>query len=315
MASWDGEEEGLIGSTEWVEQHPTEMEHAVAYFNIDEAVTGPVFNAGAVPSLRQFLREIASEVPSPAGGTVLEQWHEAASQHPREPDSADPQPAGQGVPVGDLGSGSDYTPFLQHAGVPSTDLGSDGPFGVYHTVYDDYDWFARFADPTFAYTQQQARFLGLEILHMADADVLPYDYQVYAEAIRRYLDQARTRAEGRGLNLDFTGAMAAARGFATAAQAAHGLQDLQHAPPNPAGLDRALYSAEHALLIPAGLPRRPWYKHSIYAPGEFTGYSAVAIPGVSDAIEAADPARAQAQLGVLAQALDRAAAALNGAAQ
>ena len=96
--------------------------------------------------------------------------------------------------VGDLGSGSDYTPFLQHAGVPATDIGSDGPFGVYHTVYDDYDWFVRFADPTFAYTQQQARIFGLEMLHMADADVLPFDYQAYAREIFGYLDQARSRA-------------------------------------------------------------------------------------------------------------------------
>jgi N-acetylated-alpha-linked acidic dipeptidase len=316
MASWDGEEEGLIGSTEWVEQHPAELDHAVAYFNVDEAVAGPEFNAGAVPSLRQFLREIANQVPSPAGGTVLEQWRQAEQQHRRDDTaSASLQPADEGVPVGDLGSGSDFTPFLQHAGVPSTDIGSDGSFGVYHTVYDDYDWFVRFADPTFAYTQQQARFFGLEILHMADADVLPYDYRIYAEEIRRYLDQARTRAAGKGLDLDFTGALAAARSFAAAAQAAHELQEPEHAPPNAAALNRALCAAEHALLIPAGLPRRPWYKHSIYAPGEFTGYSAEVIPGVSDAIEAMEPPRAQAQLGVLAQALDRAAAALNQAAQ
>jgi N-acetylated-alpha-linked acidic dipeptidase len=304
VASWDAEEEGLIGSTEWVEQHPAELTQAVAYFNLDVAVSGPTFDAASVPSLRQFLREIAREVPSPAGGTVFDQWKNAEDR--------DQHPVGE-AQVGDLGSGSDYTPFLQHAGVPSTDIGSDGAFGVYHTVYDDYDWFTRFADPTFAYTQQQARFFGLEILHMAGADVLPYDYRVYVDEILHYLDRARSLAASRGMNLDFAEAMSSARNFASAAHAAH---ELQLAAPNDASsLNRALYSAEHALLIPSGLPRRPWYKHSIYAPGEFTGYEAVVIPGVNDAIETLDRARAQAQLTVLAQALDRATAVLNAALQ
>jgi N-acetylated-alpha-linked acidic dipeptidase len=309
VASWDAEEEGLIGSTEWVEQHSADLAHGVAYFNMDVAVSGPVFNAAAVPSLRQFLREIAGEVPSPAGGTVLDQWTRDSIGRRHDPTDADPRTASAAADVGDLGSGSDYTPFLQHAGVPSTDIGSDGPYGVYHTVYDDYDWFTRFADPSFAYTQQQARFFGLEILHMADADVLPYDYTVYADQIDRYLSQARNRAVGRGIELDFAGADAAAHNLAAAARAAHRLQLLPTS--NALDLDRALYSAEHALLIPGGLPHRPWYRHSIYAPGEFTGYEAVVIPGVSDAIETLDPARAQVQLNQLAQALDRAAAALN----
>ena len=104
------------------------------------------------------------------------------------------RPPDDDLHLGDLGSGSDYTPFLQHNGVPSTDIGSDGPFSVYHTVFDNYDWFTRFADPDFSYTQQQARFFGLEILHMADADVLPLDYEVYAHEIHGYLDLAHSRA-------------------------------------------------------------------------------------------------------------------------
>jgi N-acetylated-alpha-linked acidic dipeptidase len=312
MASWDAEEEGMIGSTEWVEQHPAGLQDAVAYFNIDVAVSGPTFNAAAVPSLRQFMREIATEVPSPAGGTVSQQWKIQEDQRPTLRDSGTSSvPAANSSEqpqVGDLGSGSDYTPFLQHAGVPSTDVGSDGPFSVYHSVYDNYDWFVRFADPTFAYTQQQARFFGLEILHMADAEVLPYDYTVYAQAIHGSLEQARSRAIGQSLSLNFTAALAAAGQFASAAQAVH---QGQLAPPkDTAALNHALYSAEHALLIPAGLPRRPWYRHSIYAPGEFTGYEAVVIPGVNEAIDASDTPRAQVQLDALAQALTRAATVL-----
>jgi N-acetylated-alpha-linked acidic dipeptidase len=319
VASWDAEEEGLIGSTEWVEQNetaqpPADLAHAVAYFNMDVAVSGPVFTASAVPSLREFLQEIAEEVPSPAGGTVFQQWRKGEDQYRRRPSASTASTANSRAPhVGELGSGSDYTPFLQHAGVPATDIGSDGPFGVYHTVYDNYDWFVRFADPAFAYTQQQARFFGLEILHMADADVLPFDYQAYAEEIRVYLNQARSRAVAHGMNLDFTAALAAADSFEAAARV---IYQRQLAPPaNVTGLDRALSSVEPALLIPAGLPRRPWYRHSIYAPGEFTGYEAVVLPGVNEAIDAFDARGAQAQLDVLAQALSRATAALNLATQ
>ncbi len=315
IASWDAEEEGMIGSTEWVEQHATELQNAVAYFNIDVAVSGPSFNSAAVPSLHQFLRQIAAEVPSPAGGSIS---HQAAMQ-PHEttrggtPSSASPPPVSTDAElhIGELGSGSDYTPFLQHLGVPSTDIASDGPFSVYHSVYDNFDWFTRFIDPTFAYTQQQARFFGLEILHMADSDVLPYDYPAYAQAIRNYLDHAHTRASAKGLKLDFTAALSAAAQFASSAQKVHTLQ--LNPPKDSAALDRILTATERALLLPAGLPRRPWYKHSIFAPGEFTGYEAVVIPGVNEAIDASDAPRAQAQLDALAQALTRAAATLASA--
>jgi N-acetylated-alpha-linked acidic dipeptidase len=272
-----------------------------------------------VPSLREFLREITKEVASPGGGTVYERWKRdedlgMSRRAPAPGNQAVPdEPHGDGdVHLGDLGSGSDYTPFLQHFGVPSTDIGSDGPFGVYHSVYDNYDWFVRFADPTFAYTQQQARVFGLEILHMADADVLPYDYATYAEEIRGYLEQARSRAVARGMKLDFGPALAAAGRFAAAGAA---VRARQLAPAKDAAgvdlmLDRALCSTEHALLIPEGLPRRPWYRHSIYAPGEFTGYTAATIPGVNEGIEAGDSARAQEQLAALARAISRAAGAL-----
>jgi N-acetylated-alpha-linked acidic dipeptidase len=306
IASWDAEEEGLIGSTEWVEQHAAELSHAVAYFNTDVAVSGPAFNAGAVPSLRTFLYQVAAEVPSPAGGTVLEQWKTADLQRRGlTATGATPQ-------VGNLGSGSDYTPFLQHAGVPSTDIGSDGPFGVYHTVDDNFDWFTRFVDPSFAYVQQQARVLGLEVLHMADADVLPYNYPAYAEEIRGYLTAAQNHALSRGLELDFAGARSAADNLASAAGAAYAVQ--LSPPANAVAVDRALFATEHALLIPSGLPLRPWYRHSIYAPGLFTGYEAEVLPGVNDAIQSLDAPRAQAQINALAQALSRAAAELTSAA-
>jgi N-acetylated-alpha-linked acidic dipeptidase len=317
IASWDAEEEGLIGSTEWAEQHADQLRHAVAYFNTDVGVSGPSFNASAVPSLKQFVREVTQQVPSPQGGTVYDAWSKGQSEQEegssRRLSTNRAQGAEQGVHVGDLGSGSDYTPFIQHLGVPATDIGSDGPYGVYHSVFDNYNWFTKFADPTFVYEQQQARVFGLEILHMADADVLPYDYKLYGQSVVGYLDNAELDAAKAKLSLDFEPAHAAAKRFAAAGTAIYARQTAPAG--NLAALNAALRDAEEALLNPQGLPKRPWFRHTIYAPGEYTGYAAVVIPGVTEAISAPDAARANAQLAVLADALNRAAAVLEAAAK
>jgi N-acetylated-alpha-linked acidic dipeptidase len=146
---------------------------------------------------------------------------------------------------------------------------------------------------------------------MANTDVLPYDYELYGKEIVGYLEAAQKRATEQKLSLDFTTALAAAKRFASAGTA---LRATQAAPPSDStALNQSLRAAEEALLNPAGLPKRPWYRHTIYAPGEFTGYAAVVIPGVNEAIEAPDAARAQAQLAPLAEALNRSAAILEAA--
>jgi N-acetylated-alpha-linked acidic dipeptidase len=319
ICSWDAEEEGLIGSTEWVEGHMDQLDHAVAYFNTDVAVSGPSFSAAAVPSLMQFVREATEDVPSPAGGTVYSQWLKAQTVAPNrraaddDEDSAIQKDGHKEVRVGVLGSGSDFTPFLQHAGVPSTDIGSGGPYGVYHSAFDDYHWFTKFADPTFVYEQQQARVFGLEILHMADADVLPYDYAAYGKAISGYVAAAANKAKAANLQDNFTVLTAASARFTAAGSAVHARQ-VAEAGDVPA-LNHALRAAEEALLNPAGLPHRDWYKHTIYAPGEFTGYAAVVIPGVNEGIEAKDAARTQTQIDALASALNKASEILEQAAK
>jgi N-acetylated-alpha-linked acidic dipeptidase len=309
FGSWDAEEQGLVGSTEWVEQHAQALEHAVAYFNVDVAVSGPEFSAAAVPSLRQFVREVTRAVPSPLGATVYDQWKIAPREvNPnRTSDAADK--AGE-VRIGDLGSGSDFTPFFQHVGVPSTDIGSEGPYGVYHSVFDNYDWFVQNADPHFAYLEQMARVLGLEAVRMADVDVLPYDFVTYADSIAMYAGAAKRKAQDAGISgLDFSSLEAADLRFLSAAQRVHGKQLA------PAGdiarVNAALRQTEAAFIADEGLPNRPWYKHIVFAPGEFTGYAAVVIPGVSEAIDSRDQQRAKAQLEVLTRAVDRAAATLN----
>jgi N-acetylated-alpha-linked acidic dipeptidase len=317
ICSWDAEEEGLMGSTEWAEMHAKELAHAVAYFNTDVGVAGPDFDASAVPSLKEFVRDVTREVQSPKGGTVYEQWEATQQTSPRRrgrTTSAD-APAHAEVMIGNLGSGSDYTPFIQHLGVPSTDIGSDGPYGVYHSTFDDYTWFTKFADPTFVYEQQQARVFGLEILHMADADVLPYDYRLYGKDVVGYVADAQKHAADAKMNVDFGPATAAASRFAAAGEKVYSLQSSVAAGTDEAKLNTALRDAESALLNQAGLPRRPWYKHTIYAPGEYTGYAAVVIPGVSEGIEANDGARTQGQLDALAAALNRSATILEDAAK
>ncbi|MGA9071944.1 MAG: M28 family metallopeptidase [Terracidiphilus sp.] len=314
FASWDAEEQGLIGSTEWVEQNAAALEHAVAYFNTDVAVAGSDFSASAVPSLKQFLRELTRSVRSPLGGTVYQQWrigHPAREERGKGIERHGEKPAKAEIEVGDLGSGSDFSPFFQHAGVPSTDIGSDGDYGVYHSVFDNYAWYTLNADPNFVYLQEMARVLGLEAVRMADADVLPYDYPAYAVAISNYIEAAKAKAKDRGVVLDFAPAEEAATRFRASAERVHLAQT--EASGDIKRLNLALRQTEGALLSEQGLPDRPWFRHTIYAPGEYTGYSAVVIPGVNEAIDAHDAGLAAQQLEVLTQALERAARTLDSA--
>ena len=321
FGSWDGEEEGLMGSTEWVEQHEAELANAAAYFNVDVAVSGPKFGASAVPCLKQFLRDVTKAVPSPKGGTLYEAWQKTdqpgvvSAQSPTEAiGDSRRTPAAQvkgDVPVGDLGSGSDYTAFLQHIGVPSTDISSSGPYGVYHSAFDNFAWFKKFGDPDFVYEQQMARVYGLEALRMADADVLPYDYEEYGKEIAAYLEAAKKRADSKFTEhpLDFNAVTAAAHHFQDAG--AKILARQKSSPRDSARLNQVLRQTERALLIPEGLPHRPWYRHAIYAPGEYTGYAAVVIPGVNEALDKGDADRTRQQLTALTAALDRAARVLD----
>ncbi len=312
IGSWDAEEEGLIGSTEWGEEHARELGTATAYFNMDVAVAGKKFGASGSPTLKEFIREIAKAVPSPQGGTVYDAWKKSTEasgerDHPQETATfrAPPNAVHSDVPVGDLGSGSDYTVFLQHLGVPSTDVSSSGDYGVYHSTFDDFAWFKKFGDPNFLYEQEMARVYGLEILRMSDVDVLPFDYETYGKEIVVYLDAARSKSRERfaAKAPDFSAALQGARRLQEAG--AKILQKQRKFPAAPDRLNAKLREAERALLIPEGLPNRPWYHHAIYAPGQYTGYAAVVIPGVNEAIDAGDLERTQKQIAALAAALNR----------
>jgi len=320
FASWDGEEEGIMGSTEWGEQHEKELGDADAYFNVDAAVSGQKFGASSVPSLKQFIRDVTKAVSSPKGGTVYDAWKEAAAsnqiQTPAEAiGEIKRQPAAQvktDVAVGDLGSGSDYTVFLQHLGVPSTDMSSSGSYGVYHSAFDNFTWFKKFADPDFLYEQQMARVFGIEVLRMSETDVLPYDYEEYGKEVADYIQAAKKKAEAEfgAKALNFVDASRAAAQFE---QAGVKILSKQKNPPSDvASLNDRLRHAERALLVADGLPGRPWFHHPIYAPGRYTGYVAVVIPGINESIDKHDLETTRKQIAALTDALKHGAEVLEG---
>ena len=217
------------------------------------------------------------------------------------------------VAVGDLGSGSDYSPFLEHFGVPSTDMGTHGPYGVYHSAFDDYTWFTKFADPHLLYVQQMARLNGLQVLRMADADVLPFDYSEYGTEIAAYVEYTKQYAteafpESAAKFEEIT--KAAKRLQSAGALLLGSVKGGRTA--SPVRLNAALRDAERSFLT-SGMPRRPYFRHAIFAPGETTGYEAVVLPGIADAIDHRDAQGLSEQIQVTAAAINRAAAILESA--
>jgi len=330
MCEWDGEEPGLLGSTEWVQDHLRELQaKAVAYINTDVGVSGPDFKSSAVPSLKGLVREVAQEVPDARSArTVYDLWRERLErgQPPRgNAERGQPWALADGdVPLGALGAGSDFCPFLDHAGIPAIDLGSSGNYGVYHSLYDDFYWMKHFGDPTFAYHVEMARIVGTLTLRLTEADVLPFDYTAYASEISRAAAELATKAKDSHdsalVNKPDWKALDSVSA-ALAASAARVAQALDAAAAAPAGsgraneLDRGLAGVEQALLAPEGLVGRPWYKHTIYAPGSYAGYDAVVMPGIAEAIELHDAETAQREVASLTAALERAAARLDEVAR
>jgi N-acetylated-alpha-linked acidic dipeptidase len=326
IANWDAEEFGLIGSVEWVEEHRAELQRrAVAYINVDSAVSGPNFGSSATPSLREFIREAAREVADPrTGRSVYDAWREnqesgrgrrAAPTVPQTP-GASPLRGESEVTLGILGSGSDFTAFFHHSGIPSLDIGFGGEYGVYHSLYDNFYWMKTWGDPTFAYHATAARMISVLVARLAEADVLPFDYETSAAEISRYIAElepaVKSAGEGRLDLKPLTDAAAAFAGSAARARKALNAQEGPAADPKRrARINRALIETEHAFLSPQGLTGRTWYKHLIYAPGSYAGYAATTLPGVREAIEKRDWETARREAAALADALRRAAATLD----
>jgi N-acetylated-alpha-linked acidic dipeptidase len=283
LAGWDGEEYGLLGSTEWVEQFQRRLRRgAVGYINMD-GVGGKNFSADAVPSVDNLITDVAKRVDDPgAPGSVFDSW----------------TAGGKPARVGRLGSGSDYTAFLDHVGVPSMAVGFSTPSGEYHSSIDDTYQMTHFLDPGYLHHAAAARVSGLLALRLADADALPFRYSDYAREVEGYVTELQTQAGGL---VDLAPLAQQARAWQ---QAAAGLEQraaslLGHRSLTRGDrarlrrINRALRRQERLLTQPEGLPGRTWFKHMIYAPGRLTGYAAVFLPALADTIEDGDGATAE----------------------
>jgi N-acetylated-alpha-linked acidic dipeptidase len=321
ICAWDGEEPGLIGSTEWVEANQAELQaKAVAYINTDIGVTGSSFNASATPSLRELIRDATRDVADPrTGGTVYDAWlKDGLAEQADIPGAARKQSvmdmSGE-APVDALGSGSDYSAFFDHAGIPSIDVGFKGPYGVYHSVYDDFFWMKHFGDPKFAYHVTLAQTIATMALRLDEADILPFDFRAYASDLEHLTTDRIRRAtrdyDEQAMEVPLDGI---AKLSIAANNSAIALAAISGAPLDPAKaaqINHALAAVEQSFLVPEGLAGRPWFRHPLYAPGSYTGYAAVALPGVTEALDRNDSAALKREAAALAAAYARAAAQLD----
>jgi N-acetylated-alpha-linked acidic dipeptidase len=331
-ASWDGEEQGLLGSTEWVETHLPELQqHAAIYINSDSTDRG-FLEAYGSHTLERFVTEVARDVQDPERNvSVLERMKAKAIVDAEEASDRKELRAQKNIRLGALGSGSDYTPFLQHGGIAALNVGysGEGEYGVYHSAYDSFDHFTRFVDPKFEYGAVQAKTTGRMTLRLANADFLPFEATSFATTAARYLDEVtkladkmRDEAEEENLQIrEHTMELAAdpTKPFLAPKEKAVGpylelaplrnaVERLQKAAEqydkNATHSDATAMHLERALTREQGLPQRPWYRHFVYAPGLYTGYGVKTFPAVREAIELRKWDEANAQIVVLAKVLD-----------
>ena len=304
FASWDAEEFTLTGSTEWGELEAERLQSgALAYLNVDSSASGSSFTAAAVPALADFLRDVARDVPDPSGGSV----HDAWLRQTRE----DAKDARQPMVTTRLGSGSDYTVFLNFLGFPVADLTFDGPYGVYHSTYDSFTWVDRVGDPGYYYHAAMGRYWAVAALRLSECDYVPLDYAAYAREVQSYLDETEQLARRVKVDVDFGQVRDAAKLWEKNGRTALDVARKAVATGDMARVERVhrgLMKVERALLDQEGLVGRPWFKHLIYAPRPT--YKPLVLPALTEAIEARDPARAKLEVERLIRALKRAASAL-----
>ncbi|HVH67711.1 MAG TPA: M28 family metallopeptidase [Gemmatimonadales bacterium] len=301
FASWDAEEWHLTGSTEWGEQFAQQLgAGAVAYLNVDGSVSGPDFEVSAVASLDPLIVETARDVTDPSGGSLFDAWcRHAGSRQPVE---------------NRLGSGSDYTVFLNRLGLPIVDMAFEGPYGVYHSQYDNAYWMTHYGDPGFRYMTTMADVWGRMALRLANAQVLPFDFSRYADVVGGFLN-ALDSVPGVREHLDLSAARAAhqrwtiaSAGLDSAMRRVLESQDKQ----GRDRLNRALRGVEQAWLLPQGIPGRPWFRHALYAP-KYT-YAAMELPGVREAVDRGDWSTAARELVRLTERISAVADAVQTAA-
>jgi N-acetylated-alpha-linked acidic dipeptidase len=338
--AWDGEEPSLIGSTEWVETHGDEIQNkVVAYINSDSNAKG-FLSAEGSHTLETMTSEVARDVIDPQTSvSVLERLKSRQVTTASSTKAKKEILAKKNLTLDALGSGSDYSPFIQHLGIPCLDLGFGGESGggEYHSIYDSYDHYKRFKDPTFEYGVALAKVAGRTTLRLASANVLPFEFKTFYKTVNGYLTEVTTLLDNLRESTELENQLISENRFQLAADPTKtyispkakdpvpflNFSELQNAmaeleksvnafselsqPPsaqsaNVVVLNKLIYQAEQSLLS-KGLPRRPWYRHTIYAPGFYTGYGVKTLPGIREAIEQRNWAEAQEQIGIAAKAI------------
>jgi N-acetylated-alpha-linked acidic dipeptidase len=301
LALWDGEEFGLVGSTEWTEKHQEELERkAAVYINSDSNGRGAI-GAGGSHTLETFMREVLRDLNDPVTQKSL-----LESTRGRGTDGAP-----RAFRLGALGSGSDYVGFLHHAGVASLNLGFGGADagGVYHSVNDTLDWFRRFSDGELVYGKTLAQVMVSTLIRLADAPVLPFEFHTLSRTVHGYVDEIQKEAQKSGGSVDFHDVQAQltrlhGASLAYDAELTALMKHVASIPPEKlVKANEALEHAERTLLLADGLPHREWYRHQIYAPGLYTGYGVKTLPGIREAVDAKRWDEANQQVHRVAQAL------------
>lgn len=322
--AWDGEEPMLLGSTEWAEFHGEELkQHAAIYINTDANTRG-YLGAGGSHSLEAFVNEVAKDVQDPEKQISVWKRMQARQIAFAPPDDRKEAKQRSDLRIEPLGSGTDFTTFLDHLGVASLNLGYEGEDneGIYHSIYDDFYWYTHFSDKDFVYTRALSQTIGSMVMRFADADVLPYQFTDFADTMKKYTDEVKKLLKDKQDEVQETNqklddgvysatsdprhptvappreevpafinfapldnALAALSRSAEHYQKASGSMRNADVSANFAALNQLLLQSERRLTLDEGLPRRPWYKHMIYAPGWYTGYSPKTLPGIREAIE------------------------------
>jgi len=306
VCSWDGEEVGLTGSTEWGEQFADDLrKKAVAYLNVDEATSGPNFDGSAVASLAPMLVETSRSLQDPSGKSLYDAWKLSAAQSRKE-EKDDREVTDANLADTRIGSGSDHTVFLNYVGVPVMGLGFEGPYGVYHSMYDDFYWMNHFGDPGYRYHVLMSQLWGTLALRLANADLLPFDFAAYADNVRQFVAELSKGKDMSQLDLkpmldeiqEFENAGKKLDGAVQQALAS-GKVDAKVA----AELNAGMMQVERNWLNPDGIPGRPWFKHTLYG-ARFT-YAHLELPGLTEAVEKQDWATAKQQAAILRDCLEK----------
>ena len=354
-AAWDGEEQGLLGSTEWVEHHEAELrDKAVVYINTDGNGRG-FLNAGGSHALEPLVNAVAKEIEDPdTKGSVWKRMQARAIAGGPAAQRNEARTRSD-LRISALGSGSDYSAFLQHAGVPTLNLsfaGLDDSEGIYHSIYDDYYHFTKFLDTDFVYGRALAQTVGSLVIRLADASVLPFEFTSLADTVQTYVSDLEAQLKNRQTEVKelnqqieegvFTAIADPRRqttapvvesvppsiNFAPLDNAASALSQAADrykksldaarsrlTPDQIRAINKGLIQSERHLTDTGGLPRRPWYRHMLYAPGFYTGYGVKTMPGVREALEQKNYAEAEREIVRVAEALTREAQLIDGLTQ